>query len=84
MYLVRNLKITSKIDKSSLETYSHAMSVKAKVGLGPFTITGGYDKRDQGSQTDTKISETGITCAGVQVLGFLGTVPAACPGATVK
>ena len=75
---LRNLKITSKIDKSSLETSTHAMSVKAKVGLGPFTITGGYDKRDQGSQTDTKISETGITFAGVQVLGFLGTVPAAC------
>ena len=84
IFLVRNLTLKTRIDKAEMSAFLHAMSVKARIGLGPFTLSGGYDKRDKGHENKSAVSEVGITAAGLQIAGYLGTVPPRCPAYSVK
>jgi hypothetical protein len=84
IYLVRHLTLKTRINKAEMSAFQRAMSVKARVGLGPFTLSGGYDKRDKGKESKTALSEVGVTARGIQISGYLGTVPPRSPAYSVK
>ncbi len=84
MLLVKDLKLDTKLDAAELSEYQNKMSVKAKIGLGPFTLAGGYDKTQAGKKSNTTFSTTGVSAPDVQILGLIGTAPDRSPASWVK
>lgn len=84
IFVCRKLNLKTRIDKADRSSFEKSMSVHAKVGLGPFTLSGGYDKRDTGKDVKTAVSDVGISCDGLQIIGYLGSVPPRSPIASVR
>lgn len=80
-FLCRKLTMKSKFFSDHASQFSHSMDVHAHVSVGPFSASGGYSKKDTGTQAKTSLAEGAISCDGVQIIGYLATIPPACPSA---
>ncbi len=69
--VARNLEL--KLDTSSQkDTYAFSqVSASASAGWGPFSIRGNYSKMTTDTTHDFVSSGTGITCPGMQLIGFI-------------
>jgi len=74
-FLVRNLVIYSSFFTSRMNDQMHSMGIHAHAEVGPFSISGGYDKRDTGHHDDSHFSDGKVECPGVQIIGYMASIP---------
>ena len=74
-FLVRNLVIYSAFFNSKMNDTLHSMGVHAHAEVGPFSISGGYDKRDTGHHDEAHFGDGKVECTGVQIIGMMASIP---------
>ncbi|WP_306599446.1 hypothetical protein [Geothrix sp. 21YS21S-2] len=84
LLLVKDLRLDTTLSAAEMSEYQNKMSVKARIGLGPFTLAGGYDKTQAGRKSSTTFTATGVSAPDVQILGLIGTAPDRSPASWVK
>lgn len=82
--LVRNLKLSTNLTQNEQSSFKHSIDLDAKVGIYGWNISGGWHKNDEGHKDRSVVTSTGITCPGMQIVGYVCTVPAACPASSVR
>ena len=75
----RNLNI--KFDKAAWQasTFKSKLDTEANVGWGPFRVKGGYSKGKETSDFHHKDTGEGVSCSGMQLLGFINRLVGVCP-----
>lgn len=81
--LIKDLELTNAFESKNHQEFSDSLKVDSTVGLGPFTLKGGYDKRESGDSNQTEVTATGVKCKGMQVIGYIGVALDASPAADI-
>ncbi|BDU74023.1 hypothetical protein [Mesoterricola silvestris] len=84
LLLVKDLKLETALSQAEMSEYQHKMDIKAKIGLGPFTLSGSYSKHESGGKSHSAFTATGVSAPDIQILGLVGTAPDRSPASTVK
>lgn len=71
MILARNLKIGMDLRHETQSDIREKLETKASIGWGPFSVKGNYTKETQEQDHNLVVSDTGITCSSVVILGFM-------------
>jgi hypothetical protein len=69
--IIRNLSLSFDMTDTANTSYSSETHASGSVGWGPFSLRGGYDSVSTGGTHDYKSNNEGITCPGMQVIGFV-------------
>jgi hypothetical protein len=67
---VRALKVDFAELHKSDSTYAQAISAKANVGIGPFNLSGGYDRSVGERKAASRLSESGLEVPGMQLIAL--------------
>ena len=79
LFLARKIHITAKSAMDFQSKHNDELKAGATVTLGPWTVSGGYDRVRGSAFTKSTFSDTGIDCDGVQIIGWLGVIPPKSP-----
>jgi hypothetical protein len=82
--LVKNLTIKASLTQDQLAEFKHAIDMEAAISAFGFTLSGGYHKMDAGKKAKSTVTQTGFTCPGLQIIGFVCSVPAKSPASTTN
>ena len=84
MLFVKNLKI--EFDKNSWQSSSARSQFDASTsaGWGPFSLKGGYSTSSASHDFHATSSDQGLTCPGMQLIGFVNRLVGTCPNPDPK
>ena len=81
MIVARNLQVTLDMTDTVNTTYNSTTRGSGSVGWGPFSLRGGYESVSSGGTHDYSSTNAGLSCPGMQVLGFVCSVLPKSPNA---
>lgn len=84
MIFAKNLKIN--FDKAAWQSSDakSAFASSASAGWGPFSLKGGYSHSDEQHDFHSTDTGQGLSCPGMQLLGFVNRLVGACPNPDPK
>lgn len=73
--VARDIQLKADWSDKTKEKLESSVNAKAKVGYGPFTISGKYEQGDKEETVTSQINGNTLTVEGMQIIGFICSCP---------